>query len=69
MLTQVETFFGSALLGIILNAWYASQNIFSILSVADNYLCRIVGLICMYTFNYYSNFPNDKLVVKLLVIS
>ena len=60
---------GSALIGAVFNAWYV------LLVLIPDYFSwirlhcgRIVGLICMQAYNYYSKFPKDRIILKLLVI-
>ena len=60
---------GSALIGAVFNAWCV------LLVLMPDYFSwirlhcgRIVGLICMQAYNYYSKFPKDRIILKLLVI-
>lgn len=64
-----ENLLGSALIGVVFNTWCVSSGtvILWFFSIHPLYN-RIVGLICVQSYNYYVNFPNDRLVLKFLVI-
>jgi hypothetical protein len=63
----LDEIFGAAVSGVILNSWWAVPDFYVTLRLKEISRCRVFGLICVLSYQYYFNFPHDGKGTKIMV--